>query len=238
MDLVYIVGTDKVHDHLELRYSLRSMQKHLDNISNVIIVGECPAFLQNVFHVAVPDPYKYNGARNIYEKILAACNNIEVSPTFLLCSDDYFLTQDFITNEFPYYYNGTLEVETARLSPTSDYKVYIDATLQLLKEWNLPTKYFNVHAPMVVDKELFSMIMPEFDWTKKKGYISKSLYCNAAGIAGVQGADIKIHTPKTITAINRKIKDVPYFSTNEHSINDPMKSILQDLYPDRSKWEV
>lgn len=238
MDLVYIVGLDDKHNHLELRYSLRSMEMHLDKISNLILVGECPSFLKDFFHIPAWDPYKYNPARNIYEKILAACRDERVSKNFLLCSDDYFILKDFITDSFPFFYASDLETESSLLSPTGTYKSHIDNTLALLKGKGLPTKYFNVHAPMIVDKELFSMIMPEFHWSIKKGYISKSLYCNAAGITGTPGTDIKIYTPKTKTAIQRKLKEAPYFSTNEFSINDPMKELLEELYPDPSKWEI
>ena len=238
MDLVYLVGEDKHHDHLELRYSIRSMVKHLDKISNLIVVGECPMFLKNVIHIPVPDAHKHNGARNIYEKILAACNDPRVSKNFLSNSDDYFLNKDFAADSFPCFFDGDLEQLNSKLGYDGGYKVYVENTLSVLKERKLSVLNFNVHAPMIINKERFSMIMPAFNWTIHKGYISKSLYANAAGITGTPATDIKIYTPKTRTALQRKLKDAPFYSTNEHAINEFMKDMLQELYPEKSKWEI
>jgi len=238
MDLIYIVGADLKHNHLELKYSIRSMQKHLDSIGKLFIVGEYPSFLNGAIHIPATDPHRHNDARNIYEKILLACNDRRVGKKSLYCSDDYFLNRNFNSSEFPYFYEGDIITVNNRVSATGTYKPYVQATLTALQQRNLPVKYFNVHSPIIYDKALFKKLMPDFDWSGKFGFIAKSLYGNAAGIEGVPVMDCKIRTPKTKTAIARYINDVPFFSTNHHAINKEMIETLEELYPVKSKWEI
>lgn len=239
MDLIYVVGLDTKHDYLELRYSIRSMQKHLDNIGKLFIVGTMPSFVKDAIHIPAGDPHKNNDARNIYEKILAACSDPRVGKKSLYCSDDYFLHRDFSSETFPYFYEGDIITVNKRLSETGTYKPYVAATLKALQERNLPVKYFNVHCPIIYDKDLFKEIMPAFDWSVRFGYISKSLYCNALKIEGVPFAGFeKIGTPKTKTAIARRLEGLPFSSTNHHAINKEMIETLEELYPNKSKWEI
>lgn len=238
MDLVYIVGRDPKHNYLELRYSIRSMARHLDKIGKLVIVGVCPPFLKNVIHIPVEDAHVYNPARNIYEKILAACNDRRVSASFLCCSDDYFLLRDFSSERFPYFYSENMPLLLRRTDSKGAYYAHLKNTMDVLQARNLQLRYFNVHAPIIYKKQLFKKVMAEYDWTIKKGYISKSLYCNSIGIEGDQTVDCKIFTPKTLTAIKRKLEGQQYFSINEYSLNDEMKIVLQDLYPFKSKWEL
>lgn len=237
IDLVYIVGDGSKCDDLELRYSVRSMVKHLKGFRAVYIVGHLPCFLKGVIHVPCPDHFGFNKARNIYEKILAACRREDLSEKFICASDDHFLLKDFDAGTFPYFYHGTLWDTISKLSTASSYKVYVENTYKALAGANLPTVNYNLHCPIIYDKGLFSYCMARYDWTGKKGFLSKSLYANTMKMAGQLLRDLKIHTPKTKTAIYRKLKDATIFSTDEFSINADMKEVLQELYPNPSPWE-
>lgn len=238
MDLVYIVGTGSHCDDLELRYSIRSMVKYLSGWERLVIVGHCPDFIFPSLHIPVTDPHKHNKARNIYEKILAAASHPEVSDNFICSSDDQFLLTFFRAETFPYYQCGALQETIIRLSDKGSYKPYVKATFDVLSDRGLPTTNFNVHSPIVYNKDTFTRVMPSYDWSEKKGYIAKSLYCNSIGITGELIKDPKIHTPKTKTAIARKIKDWRLFSTDKDAVNDEMKETLQDLFPVPSRFET
>ena len=55
MDIVIPLGTEsRWHDN-ELRFTLRSIEKHLTGYRNVIIVGWCPPWVQNVVHIKKED---------------------------------------------------------------------------------------------------------------------------------------------------------------------------------------
>lgn len=55
MDVLYYIGGGSMHNNNELRYSLRSLQKHCRDLGKVWVVGNKPDFLQNVEYVWLED---------------------------------------------------------------------------------------------------------------------------------------------------------------------------------------
>lgn len=237
MDVVYIVGNDKAHNHIELKYSIRSLYKYLDRIDRLFIVGVLPSFLRDVVHIPAIDRFPNNAGRNIYDKMIFACRHPELSAHFLCAADDHFLLKSFSLKRYPYFYIGGLWDTINALSKESKFKPYVEATFWALHERGLPTKNFNSHLPMVFQKDIFIELMDSFNWDLKKSMTVKGLYPNALKIPGVKISDCKIATPKTKTAIYRALAKNFFFSTNEHSINEAMLEVLEELYPNRSPWE-
>ncbi len=239
MDLVYTYRSGSVHGDLELRYSLRSMIKHLLGIRRVIIVGDMPAGLRNIIHIPRNDPHDANPARNIYEKIRAACLYYDLSDRFIYCADDHYLLSDYYADNFPYYYKGDISDVTSRLPETHAYRAHLVNTFAALNKRDLPTKFFNLHCPVLYDKHMFLQVTNRYDWDLKKSYVSKSLYANSLKIEGVSIADEKkFHWPMTRTAIERQLAGRTFFSTDHNSLNDNMKCFLQKTFPDQSIYEI
>src|SRR5690606_14512373 len=115
---------------------------------------------------------------------------------------------------FPYYYCNMLEEASARINPANYYRLRLKNTYEVLKAKDLPTDNFNVHAPILYEKEKFVRVMTGYDWSISKGYVSKSLYCNTLKLDGLRQRDLKFHTPRSSAAIHRHTKDAPFFSTN------------------------
>jgi hypothetical protein len=235
-DLVYLYQEHSGPE--EIRYSLRSMQKHLSGIGKVFIVGDDPGIFKDVIFIPCENKHRHNGARNIYEKIVAACRHPDLSPDFVVNSDDYFLLRDFETDKIPYFHCGTLTLTNKLLSPKNYFKIHVENTLRVLTERGLPENNFNIHFPIIYNKEKYLEIMGGYDWEIPRGYISKSLYTNSMRIEGELMHDTKIHAPKTKPAIYRMIKDKVCFSTNNPAINDPQREVWQELYPEASRWEL
>lgn len=238
MDLVYTVGPDPVHDHVELRYSLRSLFKHLHKIEQVFIVGECPAFLRDIVHIPATDNHTNNSGRNIYDKLTLACNHPSLSPHFWAASDDHFLIKPLSQKRYPYFYIGSLWETLQKLGKQSKFKPYVESTFWALHDRGLPTKNYNSHLPMIFQKNIFTELMDSFNWDMTKSYTVKGLYPNALKIPGVKIEDCKFHAPKTKTAIYRTLEKSWFFSTNEHSVNDAMREVLQELFPNPSPVEI
>lgn len=237
MDLVYTIGAGSKCDDLELRYSIRSMVKHLQGFDRIVLVGHKPSWIKDVLHIPSDDPHQHNRARNIYDKILKAARHPEVSENFICASDDHFLLADHDAATYPYYQCGSLEQCIARLGKTNYYKSHVESTYNALTERGLPTLNFNIHSPILYNKSQFVEVMESYDWTIRRGYISKSLYCNSLQLNGPLLPDSKLHAPRTKTAIQRFIAGRKMFSTNEHSVNQEMREVLEELYPVASKWE-
>lgn len=236
MDIVYITTTST---NEELRFSIRSMVKHLDKIGNIFIIGHRPSFLnRNIIHIPADDRHKHNYARNIYEKILTACNDERVSDNFLYVSDDHFLRADYCTSCFPNYSNArfkTLQAHCQQLTSKNTYKPFCAATIKVLEEGGFPTINYNVHTPIIYNKEKFKFVTSLYDWETQFGYVAKSLYGNTLRLPIMETTDLKIYTPKsTEKAIYLLLGKHPFFSINEHAMNESMMNVLNELYNERS----
>ena len=93
MDVLYVIGnSSQWGNHEELRYSIRSFQKHYKDLGKVFVVGHRPLWLQNVIHIPAEDPYA-STETNIVSKILLGCIS-DISEDFIFSADDYILLQD------------------------------------------------------------------------------------------------------------------------------------------------
>lgn len=237
IDLVYLYSAGS--DTNEIRYSLRSFQKHISGLGKVFIVGDDPGIFKDVTIIPRGNIHGVNLARNIYEKILAACRHPEVSNPFICASDDYILLHDFEAETLPYYYYGDFKQSLSILQDSNWYKRYVISTYEALAERNLPTKFFNVHFPILYDKEKYIEVMGSFDWERPKSFISKSLYANALGIEGEPTEkEKKFFHPKTKTAIIRQLGNLKYFSTGEGVMNEPMIEFLEERFPVKNRIEL
>lgn len=150
MDVLYYIGSGSNRNNMELRYSLRALEKHGQNIDRVFIVGNKPEFLRNVEYLWVDD--KYEWWRNAFEKTKAAIK-AGISDEFLLMNDDFFMLEDFDAEKYPYFYRGQL--------PETSTRQYIDVLLntrKILKAEGKTTKHFGVHCPMrIVGKQYLEL---------------------------------------------------------------------------------
>ena len=187
IDIVYTLGIGSKWNNNEIKYSLRSIEKYLKNYRNIWIVGECPEFLTNVYHLPYPDKFLIPD-QNIADKIKHACKCPYISNDFLFFNDDHYLLQTFDAPNFPYYWDVPLEEKVKKLGHVG-YGARVSNTYNHLKAHDLPTKNFDVHTPIVYNKDLFLETVMSVDWSK--AYIIKSLYANSLKIEGEQLPDNK-----------------------------------------------
>lgn len=205
--------------------SLRSIEKNFSNIGKVWIIGDCPEWLQNVNHIPAHDPYPVPD-RNIMTKITIACEQPELSDSFVFMNDDHFILKPFDADNFPYFYEGTLEAYCKKRG-LDGYGRRAMNSLKTLQRLNLQTLYYDIHTPITYNKELFKKHVSTLDWSGE-GYIIKSLYGNMVKAEGVQMADNKINRP-------------PSESDSMFSTFPQMKSsitrFLVERFPEVSKFE-
>jgi len=221
MDVVYVLGTGSRWDNNEIRYSLRSLEKHLTGFRNVWVIGEDPKL--NVNHIPMEDPTDIPDT-NIMLKLTTACNVSDISEDFLYVNDDHFLLDHYLAPEFPYYYFNTLKHRIERYT-FGEYIKRCKNTLNYLTENNLPIKYFDIHTPIIYNKKLFI----EHVYNKwKEPCVIKSMYANSLRIEGVEMKDNKIHThPRTSDRI---------FSTLP-KVTAHVQRWLDRKFPDKSRFE-
>src|SRR5690242_4297239 len=94
---------------IELIYALRSLEKNLNGFGEVFIVGDKINALKGLNYIKVKDDKSSKfKERNIYRKILAACNDERVSEDFIFTNDDIMLTKLFDVNNIPFYHKGEI----------------------------------------------------------------------------------------------------------------------------------
>lgn len=234
IDIVYPLGRGSAWSNNELRYSLRSIEKHLSGINRIIVIGELPPWLVNAVHISLKD--KFYKDRNIMEKLLYVSNLNWVTPDFLYMNDDHFLLSDFYSSSFPNYADGTLQ-QAFEQHDNFMYKKILLTTRRKLAEEVLPVFNFDVHCPMVINGTLFRSVIKKYDWTKPYGYCLKSLYANNICLSPEMITDLKIKKATQLPALKQKIEGRHFFSINDNAINKHMIALLEELYPAKSKYE-
>lgn len=229
IDIMYPLGTGSTWQDNEIRFSLRSVEKHLKGVGKVYVVGNKPNWLVNVVHIPAKDTNKIPDI-NICAKTLRACRS-DISDTFLFMNDDHYLLSDFQADKFPFLHSGDLLARIQKRTK-DDYQKRLVNTFNALMTNGLKTNNFDIHVPILYNKRMFKKIMEYYDWSIPNAFVIKSLYANSIQKAGrkIKHSDIKIHTPDLLPEGSR------FFSTTE-SLNPAMKEFMYDTFQKRSIYE-
>jgi hypothetical protein len=230
VDIVIPHNHRSTQKHLELRMCLRSIEKHLTNVRNVVIVGYLPEFVTGVTHIPFDeDPRNRFRDRNIAYKVNEAFKHRQVSDDILMVHDDHFLLDDYDAGAFPYYHCGPMVPNVGQYAHTKE------NTICVVGE----TNNYDTHCPIVFNRQKFQDTVMNADWSKWYGYCLKTLYCSLNGIEGEYYEDIKIRLPLTYPEIIEQISGRKWFSIGDRCfVKNGMKQVLQDLFTVKSKYET
>ncbi|WP_276483571.1 hypothetical protein [Paraflavitalea pollutisoli] len=220
----------------ELRFALRSIQKHLKGYGEIFLLGKAPAWLQNVTVIPTPDIDRefdktYQKERAIYEKIRLGCYLEDVSADFLFMNDDHFLLEDFTAGTFPFFHAGTLNQQRARAD------IYVNTVNNTFEHIRGNYMYYDCHCPIVYNKKSFLKIMEAMEWGKKWGYCIKTAYCYHKSILGKAAGDMKFREDLPDKTIGQLLARRSWFSTGDQAVGDGMRYILNVLYTTKSVYE-
>lgn len=238
IDIVYPLGHGSKWDDNELRYSLRSVEKHLTGIRDIYIVGAFPDWLQNVKHIPYMDEDRWKEHR-IALKILQACIQPGMSDNFLFMNDDHFLLKNFKACEFPFYWKEQLSTSANGRRFDDAYRKSLANTHYALNERGLKTYNFDVHCPIIYNKSMFQAIYKMYDWVNTNySFVIKSLYCNTMKIEGEQITDIKISNPLfNVDDLKYQLQGRCFFSIGDKAVTRDLTILMEELYPEKSKYE-
>jgi hypothetical protein len=216
-----------IHDGEELRYALRSIEKYLTGFTNLIIIGRPPEWYKGTSYIS--ENYVGRKQYSIYQKILLACNWENVTENFIMWNDDHFLLQPLQVSDIKYWNNGWLANEFNR-GLSSRYSEAVKRTLDFIPD----ALNFDIHTPIIYNKAKFRTL-----FTGKENEICiKSYYCNSLQLDGEFMDDCKIDQLLSKEGIYEVINGKMFFSTGSNGIREPMKIVLEELYPNKSRWEV
>lgn len=229
-DICIPLNNRSTQRNLELRYCLRSIEKHLTGVGDIFIIGHMPEWVTNCIHIPFDeDPRNRFRDRNIMNKMLAACKDDRVSDDFLMVHDDHFLLADYEAGKFPYYHMGPMNEGYGQYGET---KQNTKSLLSFVEGFN----NYDCHCPIVFNKQLFKRVA-QADWSIWYGYCLKTLYCVMNGIEGEYMDDIKIRMPLSHGGVMELLNARKWFSIGDRCFSDGMKEVLSSLYPNKSRYE-
>lgn len=243
IDIVYVLGQGTTWNNNELRYSLRSVEKYLKNYRNVYLIGNNkPDFLDNVTYYHVDDISK-KPQKNVAACLYVASNLEKLSDNFMFFNDDFYLLKNTDASTYPIYHNPSKGNDLIVHAKDDNYRRKIECTVS--KIWELtgdkPYSYYDLHLPIIFNKKELDRVLRWYGFTDdKEGLLVRTMYGNLANIPmnREQSSSRKINIPlelNMLKQINRKAK---FFSIGEEGLNDDMKQYLEELYPNKSKYET
>jgi hypothetical protein len=234
VDIVIPLNNRSTVRNLELRYCLRSIEKHLAGVGDIFIIGHMPEWATGCIHIPFEeDPRNRFRDRNIMNKMLVACKDERVSDDFLMVHDDHFLLADYEAGKFPYYHCGHMVPNVGQYAETKKNTIL---ALSVRDDVTEVINNYDCHCPIVFNKQLFKRVA-QADWSKWYGYCLKTLYCVMNGIEGEYMDDIKIRMPLSREDVEGLVVGRKWFSIGDRCFSEGMKEILQDLYPNKSRYE-
>lgn len=239
IDIVIPLGNGSLWENNELKYALRSIEKYVKGIRSIYLIGEKPDFLNDeIKHIPFEDLHNIP-SKNILNKILKAITIKDISTTFLFTNDDIFFLKDVDATTYPFYYHEDLRWNIERTHYTNWYKDYLIETLIAL-DMEYDIKNFDTHFPIRYSKILFNNVHQQWkeEWDIGKKLLIKSLYCNTLGTNGFNKEDLKFKGFVSYEALKQLTKDRDCFSIGDTVITDDFKKFIDELFPNKSKYEI
>lgn len=225
-DIVYILREDI--DPTELKYSLRSVAENFPH-RLVWFIGGQPEGLKPDRQII----HKQTGANKwerIRSSLLRAITEPELSESFYLFNDDFFVMQPQGEN-FTNFIDKTLDWRIEDLRTVYPYLNHYGKTLEKakveLKMLKASTYNFEVHMPFLMEKAKAKSIL------KCSSPQMRSIYGNLNAVPYVQHDDVKVYDLETVP------EQSDYLSTTEVIFKDgKVGEYIRQRFPFPSCFEV
>ena len=229
MDVLYILGRGSKHEDMELRLSLRCLEKNAKGLGRVFIVGNCPEWVKNVIHIPAEDTYQSES--NAFQKILKGCKS-SISDEFLLMNDDFFMMKEFDVNNYPIWTRGVLEQK----NEDDPYSRSINKTREFLLPYSKVPLNYEVHCPIKLNKHRMLMLEDIAESVKRAetGLLCRSLYGNIFNVCDFW--DTCIEDTKLRTDEWKEPNKTGCISTSDDC--DNILKIIEGKYSNKSRWEI
>jgi hypothetical protein len=229
MDLVYICRDG---ENEELRYSIRSAVKNLPH-DKIWVVGGKPDWYTGNYIQVDQRKDKYRNARENLKAIVASK---EISESFVLMNDDFYIINKIST--IPYMHAKTLDDKIKsrddQFSGNSYMNILRKTLFILSKRATGPVLDYELHVPMIMEKKKLASIL------KFMG-LWRSIYGNMFGVGGVEITDVKVYgesSPFYPSSYDMDNLMYDYLSSNDDSFEEVKNLILFDRFSSKSIYEI
>jgi hypothetical protein len=129
MDALYILGDGSIANNVEIKYSVRALERHLVDLDRLFIVGEDPGWFKDFVHIPCADEFDKTW-KNAHKKTALACAHDTLSDEFLFMNDDFFLNAPFVGADFPFY-----AIKNADGGPNGPHSFQVHCPIRYKKEY-------------------------------------------------------------------------------------------------------
>jgi Stealth protein CR2, conserved region 2 len=263
IDIVSVLKHSPNQD-FELRYSLRSIERHAPYVRKIWIFGDRPAFMSDdtsvIEHIAEDYTAHILGAnppiRNMFLRMVLSSFIPDLTFEYLYFSDDYFLLRDYpIDDARKDRFFEDLTVETGRPRGTGLWKESFWRTRDLLVRRGYSAYNFESHVPICLTKKRVLDAYLEF-----RDFVTEDRDYGMMGISAVLNHAIKHETgaarrplialqeeksrggfwgmqPNSHEAILAEAENKMFFNFNDRAFGPLISCFLQDRFPNRSRFE-
>ena len=227
MDFVYIC---RAGDNEELRYSIRSVVSSFPE-ARIWVVGGKPDWYKG-YHIDVcQTESKYSNALN---NLKAVCRSNEISYSFILMNDDFFILKNIKSIEN--FHGGLLEDKINNYISISGYTMYVRkliATKNKLDSEGIKNPIdYELHVPMIMEKGKL-----EFVLNKYSNYLWRSIYGNLYNIKGETIEDVKLYSNTKYANRSKPFSGQSIFVSTEDKSFEIIKDKLSLLFSNTSSCE-
>jgi hypothetical protein len=224
----------------ELRYCLRSFEKHFPLGDVYIVTDKLPDWLTNVVHVPQNDPFAHNKDANIILKVLAAAKQLKGKVFFWSCDDHVVLRKPIKSELVPLYNNDIANYQSNWFSGT--WRNAIKNTFELLKGKGCTTLNYDTHTPQPVDADEFVELLGNFNFQNHYRFTINTLYHNQAAwkkTAHIGLLKATIEMPVNDVADNKRVMlNKLYMNYNDNGLTPELRKVLIELFPEKSSFEL
>jgi len=232
-DVVYILKASENND--ELKHSLRSVAEHLPH-RRVWVVGYKPRWLtDDVGYV----PVVQRGPKhaNTWANWVAAAACPEISSTFYLFNDDFYVTRP--VDEVPILHRGTLDEAITWYGSLrlATHRQRAAVTRQLLvRHGSTAPHSYELHLPLPVHRSILGGCI---EWlASQRGIagadvVKRTFYANFAHYGGERSSDVKVMGAKD----GLPERGLPFLSTSPQSWTGLAGGWVRQRWPEPSPYE-
>lgn len=249
LKILYIVGTGSKYSDIELRWSLRSVEKFAQCDVQPVVVGSVPDWFKGD---ALPCSDKFERKEmNLNYKIMYAINGGLVQGEFQISCDDFFWLKPVDFEKLPVYYReGLLPKLVAKGG--NNYEKALVGTGITLGKLGYPAWNTACHINAWANADMIGEVQRTIDFANRNQ--------NLAGIYGMVAfatwpnvllshdcdAGAEIHTLEKIVDLkyralsnfNKFIEGADEFSINDSAFgSNDFISFMQENFKNQSRWE-
>lgn len=234
IDILYIKGKKTPNDDLEMKYSLRSLERYVVDYGRIFITGECPEYIDQTKVIYTPEKDIGTPMINHWWKVKQTIEKTDIGTEFILMYDDiFFITVQGLIN-MPAYCRGKLgEQRTGSIG--------YQKCLQETKKWLIDKGYryqdFELHTPFKYDRNLFLALDCIYEPIKDSelGMAVRSIYGNMFYFNYEMRPDVKIRSSKD------RVEDIPVknrcVSVSDTAFKYNVQPWCESHFQTKSRWE-